>query len=142
MDIRPIRTQEDYEMACNRIEQIFHAEPGSKEDDELEVLITLVNAYEELHFPIGAPHPIEAIKIQMQNLNVSRRDLMEHLKKSSGRISDILNCRRGLTLADIRRLNRTLHIPVEVLSQDYPIEKARSNQSNDTLKSVAHCWTK
>ncbi len=55
MDIRPIHTQKDYEMACERIEQIFHAEPGSKEDDELEILITLVDAYEERHFPIGAP---------------------------------------------------------------------------------------
>lgn len=139
MDIKPIRTEQDYDLACKRIEQIFHSEPDSKEDDELEVLITLINAYEEVHFPIGAPHPIEAIKIQMQNLGVSRKELMEHLRKSGGRISDILNCRRGLTLGDIRTLNRTLHIPVEVLSQDYPLEKARPNQSNATLKSVAHC---
>lgn len=116
MDIKPIRTGQDYDLACKRIEAIFHAEPGSKEDDELEVLITLVNAYEEIHFPIGAPHPIEAIKIQMQNLGVSRKDLMDHLRKSSGRVSDILNCRRHLTLADIRTLSKMLHVPVEVLS--------------------------
>jgi HTH-type transcriptional regulator/antitoxin HigA len=139
MDIRPIHTQKDYEMACERIEQIFHAEPGSKEDDELEVLITLVDAYEERHFPLGMPHPVEAIKIQMQSLGLSRKHLMDHLKKSSGRISDILNCRRGLTLADIRTLSKMLHIPLEVLSQDYRLEKAPSNQSSDTLKSVAHC---
>ena len=139
MDIKPIRTEQDYDLACERIEQIFHAVPGSKEDDELEVLITLVNAYEEIHFPIGAPHPVEAIKIQMQNLGVSRKDLMEHLRKSSGRISDILNCRRRLTLADIRVLNRILHIPVDVLSQDYPLEKPGSRQSCSSLNSVAHC---
>ncbi len=51
----------DYDLACKRIEAIFHSEPGSKEDDELEVLITLINAYEEIHFPIGAPHPIETL---------------------------------------------------------------------------------
>ncbi len=126
MDIRPIRTQEDYEIVCNRIEQIFHAEPGSKEDDELEVLITLIDAYEEVHFPIGMPHPVEAIKIQMQNLGLSRKDLMEHLRKSSKRISDILNCRRALTIADIRTLSKMLHIPVDVLFEDYPLQKARS----------------
>jgi len=87
MDIKPILTDQDYDLACERIEEIFHAESGSEEDDELEVLITLVNAYEEIYFPIGAPHPIEAIKIQMQNLGVSRKDLMGHLKKSSGRVS-------------------------------------------------------
>ena len=139
MDIRPIHTQKDYEMACERIEQIFHAEPGSKEDDELEVLITLVDAYEERHFPLGTPHPVEAIKIQMQNLGVSRKHLMDHLKKSSGRISDILNCRRGLTLADIRMLSEMLHIPLEVLSQDYRLEKSRPNQSSDTFNATVSC---
>jgi len=129
MRIRPIRTKEDYEAACKRIDSIFQAEPGSPEDDELEILTVLVDAYEEEHFPIGMPHPIEAIKIQMQALGMSRKDLMDCLGKSSGRISDILNKRRALTLADIRKLSDLLHIPIEVLSQDYPLERPQTEKT-------------
>jgi HTH-type transcriptional regulator/antitoxin HigA len=121
MNIKPIRTDEDYETACRRIDEIFHAEAGTPEDDELEILLTLVDKYEEAHFKIGMPHPIEAIKIQMNHLEISRKELMEYLDKSSGRISDILNCRRPLTLNDIRRLSERLHIPISVLSQEYEI---------------------
>src|SRR5271157_397213 len=96
MNIKPIKTEEDYEAACKRIDEIFQVEPGSKEEEELDILVTLVDAYEEKHFPMGKPHPIEAIKIQMEGLGISRKDLMEHLGKSSGRISDLLNCRRAL----------------------------------------------
>jgi HTH-type transcriptional regulator/antitoxin HigA len=138
MDIRPIRTEEDYEAACRRIDEIFQAEPGSAEDDELEILATLVDAYEEKHFPIGKPHPIEAIKISMENLGLTRKDLMEHLGKSSGRVSDMLNCRRALTLGDIRELNRLLHLPMEVLSQDYPLEEAKPKE---TLKATGSAAT-
>jgi HTH-type transcriptional regulator/antitoxin HigA len=91
MNIKPIETEEDYEAACKRIDEIFQAEPGTPEEEELDILATLVDAYEEKHFPMGKPHPIEAIKIQMEGLGISRKDLMEHLGKSSGRISDILN---------------------------------------------------
>ena len=122
MNIKPIKTEEDYEAACKRIDEIFQAEPGTPEEEELDILATLVDAYEEKHFPMGKPHPIEAIKIQMEGLGISRKDLMEHLGKSSGRISDILNSRRALTLNDIRKLTKLLHIPMEVLSQDYQLE--------------------
>jgi HTH-type transcriptional regulator / antitoxin HigA len=121
MNVKPIRTEADYETACKRIDEIFGAEPGTAEDDELEILLTLVDKYEEAHFKIGMPHPIEAIKIQMNHLEISRKELMEYLDKSSGRISDILNCRRPLTLKDIRRLSDCLHIPISVLSQEYDI---------------------
>lgn len=132
MNIKPIRSERDYEAACKRIDEIFQAEPGTPEDDELEILTTLVDAYEEEHFPVGMPHPVEAIKIQMENLGVSRKDLMERLHKSSGRISDILNKRRALTLGDIRKLSALLHIPTEVLTQDYPLEKAESAKAAGT----------
>ncbi len=137
MNIRPIRTEQDYEAACKRIDEIFQAEPGSEEDDELDILATLVDAYEEKHFPIGMPHPIEAIKISMENLGITRKDLMEHLGKSSGRVSDMLNCRRALTLGDIRVLSKLLHLPMEVLSQDYPLEKAKSKEDLKMTGSVA-----
>jgi HTH-type transcriptional regulator / antitoxin HigA len=125
VNIRPIRTDEDYEAACRRIDEIFHAEPDSPEDDELEILVTLVDAYEEEHFPIGMPDPIEAIRIRMDDLGLTRKHLMEHLGKSSGRISDILNRRRPLTLGDVRTLSKLLHIPTEVLTQEYPLEDSK-----------------
>jgi HTH-type transcriptional regulator / antitoxin HigA len=137
MDIRPIRTEEDYAAACKRIDEIFQAEPGSPEDDELEVLVTLVDAYEEKHFPIGMPHPIEAIKIRMEDLGLTRKDLMEHLGKSSGRVSDVLNCRRALTLGDVRILSKLLHLPTEVLSQEYPLEESKPKEALKAIGSAA-----
>jgi HTH-type transcriptional regulator / antitoxin HigA len=137
MNIRPIRTEEDYDSACKRIDEIFQAEPGSPEDDELEILVTLVDAYEEKHFPIGMPHPIEAIKIRMEDMGLTRKDLMEHLGKSSGRVSDILNCRRALTLGDVRALSRLLHLPTEVLSQDYPLEEPKPKEALKAIGSSA-----
>ncbi len=131
MNIKPIKTEEDYEAACKRIDEIFQAEPGTPEEEELDILATLVDAYEEKHFPMGKPHPIEAIKIQMEGLGISRKDLMEHLGKSSGRISDLLNCRRALTLNDIRKLSKLLHVPMEVLSQDYQLEAPRPKEGRN-----------
>jgi HTH-type transcriptional regulator / antitoxin HigA len=124
MTIRPIRTEETYEAACRRIDELFQAEPGSPEEEELDILVTLVDAYEAERFDIGMPHPVEAIEIQMLNLGVSRNDLGQWLGKSTGRISDMLNCRRHLTLEAIRTLSHKLHIPIEVLAQDYPIRCA------------------
>jgi HTH-type transcriptional regulator / antitoxin HigA len=139
ISVRPIRTKDDYEAACGRIDEIFQAEPGSPEDDELEILVTLVEKYEEDHFPVGMPHPVGAIEIQMQSLGVSRRDLGEHLSKSSGRVSDILNCRRALTLDDIRKLSRLLHIPVAVLSREYELEKALPKELRGSTHRTATC---
>jgi HTH-type transcriptional regulator/antitoxin HigA len=129
VNIKPIRTERDYELACKRIDEIFQAESGSPEDDEPDILATLVDAYEQKHFPIVMPHPIEAIKIQMEAHGVSRKDLMEWLGKSSGRISDLLNCRRALTLEAIRVLSARLHIPERVLTQDYEISGAGTSKA-------------
>lgn len=139
MTIKPIRTEEDYEAVCRRIDEIFQAEAGTPEDDELEVLLILVDKYEEEHCSIGMPHPIEAIRMQMENLNISRKDLMERLGKSSGRMSDILNCRRKLTLDDVRNFSKVLHIPTEVLSQEYPLESPRAKEVHGAGKSAATC---
>lgn len=132
MNIRPIRTEIDYEAACRRIDEIFHAEPGSPEDDELEILVTLVDAYEEEHFPMGMPDPIEAIRIRMDDLGLTRKHLMEHLGKSSGRVSDILNRRRPLTLGDVRTLSKLLYIPTEVLTQEYPLEEPKPKAASQS----------
>jgi HTH-type transcriptional regulator/antitoxin HigA len=138
MDIKPIRSEEDYEAACKRIDEIFQAESGTEEDDELEILLTLVDAYEEQQFRIEMPDPIEAIEIQMGNLGISRKDLMAYLGKSSGRISDVLNRRRALTLDDVRKLSALLHIPAEVLSQEYPLEKTQRREPHDTPHQAAN----
>jgi HTH-type transcriptional regulator / antitoxin HigA len=132
MNIKPLRTDEDYRTACERIDEIFNAELGTQEDDELEILLTPVDRYEEINFKIRMPHPIEAIKTQMEHLNISRKRLMGCLNKSSGRISDILNCRRSLTLKDIRRLSELLHIPISVLSHKYElVDSSISNNQRD-----------
>ena len=137
MKIKPVRTEEDYEAACARIDEIFQAAPGTPEEDELEVLVTLVNDYERKRFPVDMPHPIEAITIQMRNLNVSRKDLMALLGKSSGRVSDLLNCRRHMTLDDIRILSERLHIPLDVLTRAYSVLPATRGET----RSAAGCRT-
>lgn len=139
MNIKPIRTEEDYEAACKRIDEIFQADEGTPEDDELEVLLTLVDKYEEERFHIGMPHPIDAIRIQMENLNISRNDLMEKLGKSSGRMSDILNRKRRLTLNDIRNFSKLLHIPIEVLSQEYPLDESKANGTQGASTNAPTC---
>jgi HTH-type transcriptional regulator / antitoxin HigA len=137
MNIKPIRSEEDYEAACSRIDEIFQAEPGSPEDDELEILLTLVEKYQDEHYAMRMPDPIVAIEIQMRNLGLSRKDLMECLGKSSGRVSDILNRRRALSLKEVRKLSNVLHIPIEVLSQDYVLE-VRTPMRPDTHRESEH----
>lgn len=134
MEIRPIRTEEDYEAACGRIDEIFHAEPGTPEDDELEILATLVEKYDDDHVHIRKPHPIEMIKMQMEALEVSPEDLAKHLGVSEGAVSDILDCKRALTLNDIRVLNKVLRINAETLLQEYRI--AQPILHDDTRASM------
>jgi HTH-type transcriptional regulator/antitoxin HigA len=120
MDIKPIRTEEDYEAALAKIEEIFDAGPGTPEADLLDVLVVLVEAYEEEHYPIGLPDPVEAIKYHMDRLRLSRKDL-ENFIGSKSRVSEILNRRRTLTIDMIRRLHEGLGISAEILLQKYPL---------------------
>lgn len=114
MTIAPIKTKRDYERTLRRIEQLMDAKPGTKNGDELDVLTTLVEAYEAKHHAIYPPDPIEAIKLRMDQLGMTRRDL-ETMLGGRGRVSEILTKKRGLSLEMIRRLHRTLHIPLESL---------------------------
>jgi HTH-type transcriptional regulator/antitoxin HigA len=114
MQIRPIRTEADHAAALRRIDRLMDAEPGTPEADELDVLATLVEAYEDRHFPIGDPDPLAAIQFRMEQLGLSRKDL-EPMLGSRGRVSEVLNGRRALSLQMIRRLNRDLGIPLESL---------------------------
>lgn len=117
MQIQPIHTENDYQKALDRIEEIFDAKPGSKEGDELEILGILVDEYEKKHFPIEAPEPVEAIKFRMDQLGMEQKDLAKILGSKS-RASEILSGKRSLSLRQIRILYRKLGIPAEVLIQE------------------------
>jgi HTH-type transcriptional regulator / antitoxin HigA len=114
MDVRPIRTARDHAAVLRRIELLMDAAPGTPEGDELDVLATLAEAYEERHFPVEDPSPLDAIRFRMEQLGLARKDL-EPILGSRGRVSEVLNGRRALSLQMIRRLNRELGIPLESL---------------------------
>ncbi len=118
MKIAPIRNEKDYQKALKRLELIFDAKKGSEKGDELEILSILIDRYENENFPIGMPDPIEAIKFRMEQMGMKQKDLAEVVGFKS-RVSEILSKKRKLTLDMIRKLNTTLHIPTEVLVQDY-----------------------
>jgi len=118
MKLKPIKTEQDYFQALERLELIFDAKPGTKEGDELEILGILLEKYEDEHFPIELPDPIEAIKFRMEQLDFSQNDLAEVIGLKS-RASEILNKKRKLSLDMIRKLTEKLHIPSEVLIQAY-----------------------
>lgn len=118
MNIKPIKTKKDYQLALARLEKIFDARPGTKEGDELEILGILIDNYETIHFPIELPDPVEAIKFRMEQLGYNQNDLAKVVGLKS-RASEILSRKRKLTLEMIRKLNATMNIPTEVLIQDY-----------------------
>lgn len=118
MNLKPIKTAKDYEQALERLEVIFDAKPNTKEGDELEILGILIDNYENEHFSIDLPDPIEAIKFRMEQLNYTQNDLAEVIGLKS-RASEILNKKRKLSLDMIRKLTDRLHIPSEVLIQAY-----------------------
>lgn len=122
MNIRPIRTQEDYESALAEVEALFSATPGTPEGDRLDVLTTLVEVYEAEAEPIDLPDPIEMIYYVMESRGLSRRDL-EPFLGSRARVSEVLNRRRPLTLEMIRKLHQGLGIPAEVLIRPYPMQQ-------------------
>jgi HTH-type transcriptional regulator/antitoxin HigA len=114
MDIRPIKTEIDYEHALAEIEQLWGAAENTPEGDKLDILLTLVEAYEQAHYPIDPPDPVEAIKFRMDQMGLSRKDLEPYIGKR-GRVAEVLNGQRSLSLNMIRRLHTHLHIPLESL---------------------------
>jgi HTH-type transcriptional regulator / antitoxin HigA len=113
-EIKPIRTKRDYKAALKEIKRLWGAKAGSPEGDRLDVLATLIDAYEAEHFPIDPPDPIEAIKFRMEQQGLTRRDL-EEIIGTRTRIAEVLNRKRGLSIAMIRRLHERLGISAEVL---------------------------
>lgn len=120
MNIKPIRNDLDHQNALARINALFDAEPDTLEGDELEVLVSLVNAYEDAHIHIDAPDPIEAIKFRMEQQGMTDADLVPYLGQRS-RVSEVLNRKRKLSLSMIRKLNYGLRIPLESLVAEYPL---------------------
>ena len=118
MNIKPIKTEKDYQKALKRLELVFDAKSGSAEGDELELLGILISQYENEHFPIDLPDPIEAIKFRMEQLNYNQNDLARVIGLKS-RVSEILNRKRKLSLDMIRKLHEVLNIPTDVLIQAY-----------------------
>jgi HTH-type transcriptional regulator / antitoxin HigA len=116
--IKPIKTENDYEEALAEIEQLFDVKPGTIEADRLEILTTLVEAYENQHYAIPLPDPVEAIKYYLESRGLTRQDLEKYLG-SRARVSEILNRKRSLSLEMIRRLHAGLGIPAEVLILPY-----------------------
>ena len=116
MEIQPIKTERDYDAALAEVEALWGAEPDTPEGDKLDVLITLVEAYEARHHPILPPDPIEAILFRMEQSGLERKDLERYIGHS-GRVSEVLNRKRPLTLPMIRKLWKGLHIPLESLIQ-------------------------
>jgi HTH-type transcriptional regulator / antitoxin HigA len=121
MNISPIKTESDYNEALKRFEILFDAPIGSIEGDEAEILSVLIGEYENKHFPIDAPDPIEAIKIRMEELDLKAIDLIDAIGGEST-ISVILNRRRKLTVKMIRNLTVKLNLSAEVLINDYPLK--------------------
>lgn len=118
MEIRPIKTEADYEAALAEIDTLLEAAPGAPETDRLEVLSLLVEAWEDIHYPIEAPDPVEAILFYMEQNDLTRKDL-EPFIGDRARVADVLNRKRPLSLSMIRRLNAGLGIPAEVLIKEY-----------------------
>ncbi len=115
MDIKPIRSEADYEAALQEIENLAGSQPGTPAADRMEVLVTLVEAYEEKYFPLPEPDdPVEVLKYYMESRGLTRADLLPYLG-SKERVSEILNRKRGLSLAMIRRLHDGLGIPADLL---------------------------
>lgn len=122
MTIKPIHTEAEYQAALAQIEASWDAVDGSEAAEQLEVLSMLVEAYEKQHFPIEAPDPIEFLNYVMETRGMTRKDLEPYIGPR-GRVSDIMNKVRPLSLDMIRRLSSGLGLPATVLIQDYPLRQ-------------------
>jgi HTH-type transcriptional regulator / antitoxin HigA len=122
-EVKPIRSEADYEKALTEVERLWGARSGTPEGDRLDVLATLIDAYESAHHPIDPPDPIEAIKFRMEQQGLTRKDL-EGILGTRTRVAEVLNRRRGLSINMIRRLHDKLGISAEVLIRPSRTEAA------------------
>jgi HTH-type transcriptional regulator / antitoxin HigA len=114
MEIRPIKTEQDYNTSICRIEVLWGAKKDTPQGDELDLLVTLVESYEMKHFPIAPPDPVDAIKFRMEQMGMTKADMVQYIGSQS-RVSEILNGKRKLTLGMIKSLYKGLRIPADIL---------------------------
>jgi len=114
MEIKPIKTDEDYKIAIQRIEKLWGASRNSSEGDELDLLCTIVESWEIKHYPILPPDPIDAILFRMEQMNMTKSDMAKYLGSQS-RVSEVLGRKRRLTLKMVKSLYKGLKIPAEIL---------------------------
>ncbi len=122
-EVKPIRTMADYEHAMSEVERLWGGPGGTPDGDRLDVLATLIEAYEVEHYPMDPPDPVEAIKFRMEQQGLSRKDL-EPLIGTRTRVAEVLNRKRSLSIAMIRRLHKRLGISAEVLIRPSRDEEA------------------
>ena len=113
MNIKPIKNNDDYQKSLQRVESLWNAKPNSEEGDELDVLVTLIEKYENIFYKIEAPDPIEAIKFRMEQIGMERSDLIKLI--GANRVSEVFNKKRPLSLNIIRLLHTKLNIPADSL---------------------------
>ena len=133
--VRPVRTEADYDAALRDINALMDARPGTPDGDRLDVLVTLVQAYEARHHPVAPPDPVDAIRFRMEQSGLTPRDLEPYIG-SRARVSEVLNRRRALTLPMIRRLADGLQIAAEVLVREAPPATGRKRRIRVTTKAV------
>ena len=121
-ELRPIRSEADYEAALEEAERLWGAKSGTPEGDRLDVLATLIEAYEAKHYPMDPPDPVEAIRFRMEQLGLTRKDL-EPMIGPRNRVADVLNRKRGLSIDMIRQLHEHLGISAEVLIRPSRFDK-------------------
>ena len=114
MEIRPIKTEQDYNTSIRRIEVLWGAKKDTPQGDELDLLVTLVESYEIKHYPIAPPDPVDAIKFRMEQMDMTKADLVQYIGSQS-RVSEILNGKRKLTLGMIKSLYKGLRISADIL---------------------------
>jgi HTH-type transcriptional regulator/antitoxin HigA len=127
VEIRPIKTEADYQAALAEIDRLFDADPNTPAGDRLDVLATLVEAYEEQHYSLPAPDPVEALTYHLESRGLSRRDLEPYLG-SRARVAEVLNRKRPLSLEMIRRLHAGLGIAADILIQPYALATPAANK--------------
>ena len=114
MEIRPIKNEKDYFDSLRRIEELWGAKKDTQKGDELDLLVTLVESYEMKHYPIAPPDPVDAIKFRMEQMGMTKADMVKYLGSQS-RVSEVLNRKRKLTLRMVKSLYKGLRIPAEIL---------------------------
>ncbi|HRJ29064.1 MAG: transcriptional regulator [Cyclobacteriaceae bacterium] len=121
MNVKPIKTKKEYQAALKALEEVFDSPANSKEGDKAELLAILIEDYENKHYAIDPPDPIEAIKIRMEELSLLQKDMVGIIGEK-GKVSEILNKKRKLNLAMVRKIHKRLNISPEVLIKDYKLQ--------------------